>query len=108
MTSLIFNILNIQTWKVKMSMYLKALGIHAYHATIKDSYFRNGKHLEANTKTIHALKLTINDEYLSWVSNFDSIFIVWNTLISLGEQKQYYMGSDSDDGSDASNICYMV
>ena len=31
-----------------------------------------------------------------------------NTLISLGEQKQYYMESDSDDGSDASNMCYMV
>ena len=29
-------------------------------------------------------------------------------LISLGEQKQYYMGSDSDVGSDASNTCYMV
>ena len=29
-------------------------------------------------------------------------------LISLGELKQYYMGSDSDVGSDASNTCYMV
>ena len=83
----IFDILNIQTWKVKMSMYLKALGIHVYFVTIKDSYCLNGKHLEANAKSIHALKSTLNDEYLSRVSNFDSAFIVWNTLVSPGEQK---------------------
>ena len=49
-TPLMFDILNIQTWKVKMSMYLKALGIHVYLATIKDSYCLNGKNLEANKK----------------------------------------------------------
>ena len=83
MTPLMFDILNIQTWKVKMSMYLKALGIHVYFVTIKDSYYLNGKNLEANVKAIHALKSTLNDEYLSRVSNFDSAFVVWNTLISL-------------------------
>ena len=50
-----FDILNIQIWKVKMSMYLKALGIHVYLTTIKDSYLLNGKHIEANTKALHAL-----------------------------------------------------
>ena len=89
-------------------MYLKALGIHVYFATIKDAYCLIGKHLEANAKVIHALKSTLNDEYLYRISNFDSAFIVWNTIISLGEQKQYYAGSDSNDGSDASNMCYMV
>ena len=84
-----FDILNIQTWKVKMSMYLKALGIHAYLATIKDSYFSNSKYLEADSKAIHALKSTLNEEYLSRVSNFDSTFVVWNTIVSLDEQKQY-------------------
>jgi len=82
-----FDILNIQTWKVKMSLYLKALGIYVYFATIKDSYCLNDKHLEANSKAIHALKSTLNNEYLSRVSNFDSAFVVWNTLVSLGEQK---------------------
>ena len=82
-----FDILNIQTWKVKMSLYLKALGIHVYFATIKDAYCLNGKHLEANSKAIHALKSTLNDEYLFRVSNLDSTFIVWNTIVSLGEQK---------------------
>ena len=83
-------------------MYLKALGIHVYLATIEDSYFFNGKHLEANVKAIHALKSTLNDEILSRISNFDSAFVVWNTLISLGEQKLYYAGSDSNDGSETS------
>ena len=59
-----------------MSMYLKGLGIHVYLATTKDSYVNNSKYLEANSKTIHALKSTLNDEYLSRVSNFDSIFVV--------------------------------
>ena len=50
MSPLMFDILNIQTWKVKMSMYLKALGIPVYFATIKVSYYLNGKYLEANAK----------------------------------------------------------
>ena len=33
-----------------MSMYLKALDIHIYFVTIKDSYCLNGKYLEANAK----------------------------------------------------------
>ena len=78
-----FDILNIQTWKVKMSMYLKALGIHVYFATIKDSYCFNGKHLEANAKAIHALKSTLNDDYLCKISDFDLAFVVWNALSPL-------------------------
>jgi len=66
-------------------MYLKVLGIHIYFATIKDSYFINDKNLEVNAKVIHALKSTLNDEYLFRVANFGSAFVVWNTLISLGE-----------------------
>jgi len=68
-----------------MSMYLKALCILVYFVTIKDSYFLNGKNLEANVKVIHALKSTLNDEYLCRVSNIESAFVVWNTLVSLSE-----------------------
>ena len=75
-----------------MSMYLKALSIHVYFATLKDSYCLNGKHIEANTKAIHTLKSTLNDEYLSMVSNFDSVFVVWNTLVSLDETKAIISG----------------
>jgi len=103
-----FDILNIQIWKVKMSMYLKALGIHVYLATIKDSYINDSKYIEANAKALHVLKSTLNDDYLSRVSNIDSAFVVWNTLTSLGEKDLYYAGSDSDVGSDTSNKCYMV
>jgi len=45
-----------------MFMYLKTLGIHVYLATIKESYFIIGKYLEANSKVINALKLTLNDD----------------------------------------------
>ena len=89
-------------------MYLKTLGIHVYFVTIKDSYFLNDKHLNANVKVIHALKSTLNDDYLSRVSNIESTFVAWNTLCSLGEQTPNEKESDSDDGSDAFNMCYMV
>ena len=87
---------------------LKALGIHVYFAITKDSYCSNGKNFEANAKALHALKSTLNDEYLSRVANIDSAFVAWNTLTSLGEKDLYYAGSDSDVGSDTSNLCYMV
>ena len=35
-------------------------------------------------------------------------FVVWNTLCSIGEQVSNEKESDSDGGSDASNMCYMV
>ena len=76
MSPFTFDIPNIQTWKVKMFLYLKALGIHVYFSIIKDSYCVNGKNIEANAKAIHTLKSTLNDEYLSRVSNFDSAFVV--------------------------------
>ena len=46
-----------------MSLYLKALGIHVYFATTKDSYCLNSKHFEANTKALHALKSTLTVSY---------------------------------------------
>ena len=58
-----FDILNIQIWKVKISLYLKALGIYVYFATTRDDYCLNGKNNEANTKALHALRSTLNDVY---------------------------------------------
>ena len=54
-----FDILNIQIWKVKMSLYLKALGIHVYLATTNNAYCLNGKNIKANAKALHALKSTL-------------------------------------------------
>jgi len=82
-----------------MFIYLKALGIHVYLTTIKNSHFLNGKHLAANAKAIHALKITLNDEYLSRIANIDSAFVLWNTLITLDEQTPHDKDSDSDEES---------
>jgi len=38
MTPPMFDISNINVWKIKMSMYLKTLGMHVYLATTKKSY----------------------------------------------------------------------
>ena len=90
LTPPMYDVSYIDMWKFEMSTYIKALGIDIYYSTIKDSYFLNGKNLEANAKALHTLRSPLNDEYLSMVSNFDSAFVVWNTLVSLGEQKQNY------------------
>ena len=73
-------------------MYLKGLGILVYLATIKNSYVNNSKYTEANSKAIHALKSTLNDEYLSRVSNIDSAFVVWNTILFLDEKNNIMRG----------------
>ena len=102
-----FDIFNIHIWKVKMSLYLKALGIHVYLAITND-YCLNGKNLEAYEKALHALKSSLDDVYLSRISNVDSAFVAWNIITSLSEKDLYYAGSDSDVGSYTSNMCYMV
>jgi len=65
-----------------MSSYFKILGIHVYLVTTKRSYIENDKHLEVNAQVIVALKQTLNNGYLFRVTNCDSAFAVWNTLIS--------------------------
>ena len=57
------------------------------------------KYLKANAKAIHALKLTLNNDQLPRISNIDSAFVVWNTLISLGKQIPNNMEIDLDQGS---------
>ena len=50
-------------------MYLKTLGFHVYLATTNNAYSLDGKNFEANSKALHALKSTLDDVYLSRVSN---------------------------------------
>ena len=73
---------NIDVWKVKMSMYLKALGMHVFLTTTKKSYFGNNMHIEANAQALEALRRTLSKEYMSMVSYCDSAFAMWNTLTS--------------------------
>ena len=48
MTPPMFDVSNIDVWKLKMSMYLKTLGMHVYLATTKKSFLSNDKDIEAN------------------------------------------------------------
>ena len=43
MTPPMYDVTNIDIWKVKMSMYLKTIGLHVYLATIKKFYLDNDK-----------------------------------------------------------------
>ena len=76
MTPPMFDVSNIDMWRLKMSMYLKTLGMHVYLATIKKSYLGNNKHIEANAQSLEALRSTLNKEYLSMVSHCDFAFAV--------------------------------
>jgi len=62
-----YDVINIDIWKVRMSAYLKTLGLHVYIATTKKTYFDNDKYIEANAQTLYALKHSLSKEYLSLV-----------------------------------------
>ena len=66
-----FDVSDINVWKIKMSMYLKTLGMHVYLTAIKKSYLDNSKHIEANAQALMALRQTLSKEYLSMVSHCD-------------------------------------
>ena len=100
-----FNVFNIDMWKLKMSMYLKTLGIHVYLAAIKKSYLGNSKHIEANAQALEALRSTLNKEYLCMVSHCDSAFAVWNTLTSPKLQTPKYVEEESS-GDKSDQYCY--
>jgi len=68
LTPPMYDATNIDIWKVKMSTYLKTLGMHVYLVTIKKSYLRNDKHIEANAQALVALRQTLCKDYLSMVS----------------------------------------
>ena len=77
-----YDVINIDLWKFKMSAYIKSLGLHVYLTTTKKSYTGNDKHIEANAQALDALKDTLNKEYLYMISHCDSVFVLWNTLTS--------------------------
>ena len=51
-----FNVSNIEVWKIRMSVYLKTLGMHVYLATTKQFYLDNNKHIEVNAQALDVLK----------------------------------------------------
>ena len=70
---LIFDVSNIEIWKLKMSAYLKILRMHVYLATTKKSYLGNNKHIEANAQALEALRCTLNKEHLCMISHCDPL-----------------------------------
>ena len=76
MTPPMFDVSNINIWKIRMSAYLKAIGLHVFLAAIKKSYLGNSTHIEANAKALEALRCTLSKEHLSIVSHCDSAFAV--------------------------------
>ena len=52
LTPPMYDVINIDMWKYKMSIYLKTLGMHVYPATIKKSYLGNDKYIEANAQAL--------------------------------------------------------
>ena len=55
LTPPMFDVSNIDIWKLRMSAYLKALGLHVYLATTKKTYFGNVKYIEANAQALNTL-----------------------------------------------------
>jgi len=76
MTPPMYDVTNIDIWKVKMSIYLKSLGMHVYLATTKKSYLGNDKHIEANAQVLVALRHMLSKDYFSIISHYDSAFAV--------------------------------
>jgi len=102
-----YDVSNINMWKFKMSAYLKALGLHVFIATTNKSYVDNGKHIEANTQALEALRHTLGKEHLSLISHCDSAFAMWNTLISLKKQVQYILEREPR-RNESEQTCYIV
>ena len=71
-----FDVSNIDMWKLKMSMYLKTLGMHVYLTATKKSYLCNSKHIKANAQALEALRSTLSKDYLMTVSHCDPAFAV--------------------------------
>ena len=102
-----FDVSNIDIWKIKMSSYVKSLGLHVYLDTKKKSYIDNGKCFEANALAMIVLKKILNNDYISKVTNCDFTFAVWNTLISLEEQGPNGMERESSE-DDFVQVYFMV
>ena len=76
LTPPMFDVSNIEVWKIKMSMYLKTMGLHVFLAATKKFYLDNSKHIEAYAQALEALRSTLRKYYLMTVSHCDSAFAV--------------------------------
>ena len=103
----IYDVSNINIWKVKMSTYLKTPGMHVYLASTKKTYFGNDKYIEANAQVLIELRQSLSKEYLLIVSHYDSTFAVWSTLTSPEQQMANVLEKKSS-GDQSDQACFMV
>ena len=85
-----FDGLNFPIWKVKMTLFLKSLGVRVAKAITKEFVVPHGdedtwseataKDYEANAKA-HAFAQALNEDDLSHVINCKSAYEGWNDLI---------------------------
>ena len=54
-----FDVSNIDMWKLRISAYLKTLGLHVYLTATKKSYHGNRKYIDDNAQAQDALKQNI-------------------------------------------------
>jgi len=59
-----------------MSAYLKALGLHVYLATTKNSYISNDKYIKANAQALIALGQSLSKDCLSMIFYCNFAFTV--------------------------------
>ena len=77
-----FDVSNIDNQIYRINVYLQTLGVHVYLAATKKYYLGNSKYIESNAQALEALRNSLNKEYLSIVSHYDSAFAVWTILTS--------------------------
>ena len=102
-----FDIFKIDTWKILMSWYLKAIGYKVYLAFTKESYLSDSKHIEANAIALKVLRASLHKDYLHVFSHYDSAFAVWSILTSPELQLQNQVEMESS-GGESDDACYMV
>ena len=61
-----FDVSNIDMWKLRMSTYLKTLALHVFLATIKKSFLGNNKHIEANAQVLGHLDTLLAKNIYLW------------------------------------------
>ena len=105
-----FDISILEIWKVKMSCYLKTLGLQVFLAATKKCYLGNSNHIGANAQALEAIRSTLNKDYLMLVSNLDSAFAVWNKLTTTTTSKLQLpiQQEEESSGDESDSQCYMI
>jgi len=55
LASPMFDVSNIDIWKLRKSAFLKTLSLHVYLTTPKKSYLDNDKYIEANAQALDVI-----------------------------------------------------